>query len=212
MNSAPSQSPTPENETTGRDRILTIPNLICLFRMVGSGGLFLLAIAGWRYYFVGFFLLLSLSDWIDGKLARWLNQRSDLGARLDSWADAAMYAGLLGGAWFLSRQVLQQEAVWLAIGLGSYALTSGFGFWKFRRVPSYHTYGAKITQWIALVAGVFLVLEWSTWPLRIAAIAVAITNLEATAISMVLKDWRADVLTLFHVWPHDRKIKPRGER
>ena len=212
MKDAPSHSTMPKDDAAGMDRIVTIPNLICLFRLVGSGGLFLLAMAGWRYYFVVFFLLLSLSDWIDGKLARWLNQRSDLGARLDSWADAAMYAGLLGGAWFLSRHVLQQEAVWLAIGLGSYALTSGFGIWKFRRVPSYHTYGAKITQWIALTAGIFLILEWSTWPLRIAAIAVAITNLEATAISLVLKEWRADVLTLFHVWPYDRKIKPRGER
>jgi cardiolipin synthase len=153
------------------------------------------------------FAVLSLSDWVDGRLARWLHQRSDFGARLDSFADAALYAGLLGGALLLSWETLQHELVWISIGLGSYVLTTGAGLLKYGRVPSYHTYGAKGTQWLALFAGGFVVLEWTVWPLRLAAIAVTLTNLEATAITCVLNEWRADVLTLFHVWPNDRTPK-----
>ncbi len=191
-----------------KDSIFTIPNVICMGRMAGSLVLLAFAVAGWRYWFVGLFLILSLSDWIDGKLARWLHQRSDLGARLDSAADAALYAALIGGALILSWNLLQHELIWLAVGIGSYFLTSGAGLWKYGRVPAYHTYGAKLTQWVALVAGICLVLHWSVWPFRIAVIAVTLTNLEATTITCVLKEWRADVLTLFHVWPEDKHFLP----
>ena len=42
--------------------------------------------------FLWLFLFLSATDWIDGKLAILLDQRSVLGALLDTWADAALYA------------------------------------------------------------------------------------------------------------------------
>jgi CDP-diacylglycerol--glycerol-3-phosphate 3-phosphatidyltransferase len=187
-----------------KDSILTVPNVICIVRMIGSLALFALAVAGFRYWFVGLFLALSFSDWIDGRLARWLQQRSDFGARLDSAADAILYAALIGGLVWLCWETIEHELIWLTVGLGSYALTSGAGLWKFGRVPSYHTYAAKGTQWLALVAGVSLVLDWAVWPLRLATVAVTLTNLEATAITCVLNKWRADVLTLFHVWPRDR--------
>ena len=189
-----------------KNSILTIPNLICFARLLGSFALFGFALLDWRYWFVGTFIVLTLSDWIDGRLARWLHQRSDFGARIDSFADAAMYTALLGGALILSWEQLQHELVWLAIGIGSYALTTGAGLYKYGRVPSYHTYGAKATQWIASIAGVSLILGWSVWPMRIAIIAVTLTNLEATAITCVLKKWQADVLTLLYVWPTEKPI------
>ena len=187
-----------------KDSIVTVPNVICFVRLIGSFVLFALAVAGLRYCFVGLFLALSFSDWIDGRLARWLHQRSDFGARLDSAADAVLYAALIGGMVLLSWESLKHELIWLAVGIGSYGLTSGAGLWKFGKVPSYHTYAAKGTQWLALIAGVCLVLDWAVWPLRLATVAVTLTNLEATAITCVLKEWRADVLTLLYVWPRDR--------
>lgn len=195
-----------------KDSIVTIPNVICFARLIGSFVLFAFAVAGWRVPFIGLFVALSLSDWIDGKLARWLNQRSDFGARIDSFADAALYAGLLGGGLLLSWQTLRHQLIWIAVGISSYALTTGAGIWKYGRVPSYHTYGAKVTQWLALIAGGFVILEWSVWPMQIAMIAVALTNLEAIAITCVLKEWRADVLTLFHVWPKDIHARVMKER
>lgn len=197
-----------------KDSIITVPNIICFIRLIGSFFLFAIAIMGWRYTFVGLFLALSLSDWIDGKLARALHQRSDFGARIDSTADTALYTALIAGAFFLCWETLQHELVWLGVGIGSYLLTTGAGLLKYRRVPSYHTYGAKGTQWLALIAGIALVLGWSVWPMRIALIAVTLTNLEATAITYVLKDWRADVLTLFYVWPPKQVVvfKDKNQR
>ena len=189
-----------------KDAIFTAPNLICIGRAIGSLGLIWIALKGWPYWFAGCYAVLNLSDWVDGKLARWLKQRSDFGARLDSFADSILYAALVGGLSILSWDMLQYELWWLAAGIGSYFATTALGLWKFGRIPSYHTFAAKKTQWLALIAGISVILGWSVWPMRICVVALVLTNLEAIAITCVLKEWRADVLTLFHVWPKERNV------
>ena len=96
----------PSAEAFVPNRLPTIPNLICGTRLVGS---FVLVGIAWFDYselFLWVFLLLAVSDWIDGKLAILLNQRSVFGARLDSWADAALYAALLVGAVMMYGETL----------------------------------------------------------------------------------------------------------
>ena len=187
-----------------RDRIVTIPNIICALRLLGSFVLIGVAISLKPELFAVIFTVLSLSDWIDGKLARWLNQRSEFGARLDSFADAALYGALFFGLFWLKLDVMKAEAAWWIVALLSYVLTTSFGLWKFGRIPSYHTYGAKTTQWLILGAILALLLEYSVWPFRIAMIGVTLTNLEATAMTWILKEWRVDVLTILHVLPGGR--------
>ena len=152
------------------------------------------------------FVVLNLSDTVDGRLARWLNQRSDFGARLDSASDATLYGCLVIGSLMLKWKQLQPEIVWFIVPLVSYAMTTGYGLWKYGRIPSYHTYGAKYSQWLVLGGAIAMLLDWSMWPMRVASIAVTLTNVEATAISFVLPTWRADVLTLLHVLPKRQKV------
>lgn len=52
--------------------------------------LFWLASHSSLYLFTAVFVVLNLSDWIDGRLTRWLKQRSDFGARLDRFADSVL--------------------------------------------------------------------------------------------------------------------------
>jgi len=189
-----------------RKRILTIPNVICFGRLIGALSLNYFAITDQAMVFTAAFVVLSLSDWVDGRLARWLNQRSDFGARLDSFADSVLYGSLLFGMIWLRWDVLRHEAIWWIVGLGSYALTTLAGLWKYGRIPSYHTRGAKITQWLILIGAVSLLLDYSSWPFRIAILAGTLTNLEATAITWILPEWRADVLSLAHA----RKIASGG--
>jgi len=192
------ETKTEKDDNPMRDRILTIPNVICFVRLLGALSLIYFALANKTLVFTCVFVGLSLSDWIDGRLARWLNQRSDFGARLDSFADSVLYGSLLFGMIWMRWDVLQYEAFWWITGLCSYALTTGAGLWKYGRIPSYHTYGAKITQWLILLGAVCLLLDFSIWPFRIAILAGTITNLEATAITWILPEWRADVLSLSH--------------
>lgn len=182
-----------------KDWIFTVPNIICMARMVGSLGMLALAYGDHRYGFVAAFVCLTLSDWIDGRLARWLRQRSDFGARLDSFADAMLYGALLLGSILLCDEDIQQEWAWISAALGAYFVSTIAGLIKYRRVPSYHTFAAKKSQSIVLLASVLLVLEISVWPMRLAAAAVFLTNLETTLLTIVLPKWQADVPSLWTV-------------
>ena len=178
------------------NRFWTIPNVLCLIRLVGSVLLLLIAYQGARTGFLGLLVFLLLTDWLDGKLAINLNQRTVIGARLDSLADAAMYGALFLGTWLLLPDLVWRELVWLLVAGASYLLTTGAGLLKFGKAPSYHTYGAKLS-WLLICIGVFSAYAgWANWPLRLALVAVTLTNLEATAITCVLPQWRADVLSL----------------
>jgi CDP-diacylglycerol--glycerol-3-phosphate 3-phosphatidyltransferase len=189
-----------------RDRYLTIPNVICVARFLGSLVILWFAFIGHATVFTIGFVVLSLSDTVDGRLARWLNQRSVFGARLDSASDATLYGCLAIGSLMLKWKELQPEIVWFIVPLVSYAITTGYGLWKYGRIPSYHTYGAKYSQWLVLAGATAMLLDWSMWPMRVASVAVTLTNMEATAISYVLPTWRADVLTLLHVLPKRSKV------
>lgn len=192
-----------------RHWIFTLPNMICMGRLAGSLFLLLLAWYEYRLGFVGLFVTLTLSDWIDGRLARWLRQRSDFGARLDSFADATLYACLLFGVLLLCKDALRGELIWISLAVASYVVTTVAGLIKYGKVPSYHTIAAKKTQGIVLLAGILLVLELYVWPTRIAAVAVTLTNIEATFLTLVLPTWQADVSSLWKVM-RERKAARRG--
>ena len=188
-----------EPEGEYQHKYVTVPNVICAVRLVGSIWLFWLATCNSLVLFTSVFVVLNLSDWIDGRLARWLKQRSDFGARLDSFADSVLYGALFFGLFWFRGEVLQREAVWWVIALLSYLLTTGAGLWKYGRVPSYHTYGAKISQWFVLAGAICLLMDYTLWPFRVAMVLVTLTNLESTAITWIQPKWKADVLTILHV-------------
>ncbi len=205
-NRGSSSAPPAEELNPYKDRRLTIPNVICVLRIIGSFCMLWLAFTGHANAFVITFVVLHLSDWVDGKLARWLHQRSDFGARLDSASDAILYGCLIIGSLILKWDVLRNEVIWLAIPLLSYAITSGYGLWKYGRVPSYHTYAAKWGNWVVLGAAVALLLDWSLWPLRFAAVFGTLTNLETTVITYMLPTWQADVLSLKHAMRRKKHV------
>lgn len=203
---SPHSTESPAASSEDRSRWLTIPNVLSAIRLVGSVALVGIAIAGWRHTFLGLFVFLVMTDWVDGKLAILLRQRTVLGARIDSVADAAMYGALLIGGWCLGRELLLAEWIWIACALISYAVTSVAGLWKFGRWPSYHTRAAKTSWFLVSLGAVALLGGWTPWPFRIAMAAVTLTNLEATLITQVLPTWQVDVPSLYHALKRRSRI------
>ncbi len=196
---AESQSPYISNQ------IFTIPNVLCVVRLVGSFFLIPIALMEKQQVFLWFFIFLAMTDWIDGKIAVLLDQRTVLGARLDSWADATLYAALLVGVVITHGETLLTEILWVILALGSYVISTVAGFWKYQRWPSYHTRAAKTSWFLTLVAVIALFTDWSIWPLRIALAGVAITNIEALCITLISPSWRADVTSIYHAWRDNRR-------
>jgi len=111
------------------DRIVTWPNALSAARLAGVP-VFLWLIIGPRtatadWIAVGILAAAGVSDWLDGKLARMLNQTSRLGQLLDPAADRLYIAATLIGLavraiipWWLvgllaARELLVGAALWL---------------------------------------------------------------------------------------------------
>jgi len=137
-----------------------------------------------------------VSDIVDGKLARWLGQTSEIGARLDSWADVAMMAAGPFCAVWLRPDLVRTEALFVALVLGGYAVAIAAGYAKFGRLTSYHTRAATLAAYF-IGAGVILGIGGiTTWVFRIGALLVACAELEEVAITWALPEWRANVPSL----------------
>jgi cardiolipin synthase len=101
------------------DRLLTIPNVLSVLRLAGVP-LFLYLLLGpeadgWALLVLVF---AGLSDWLDGKLARWLNQTSRLGTLLDPAADrlyvfSTLLAFVVRGIvpWWIAALLVGREVV-----------------------------------------------------------------------------------------------------
>ncbi|MEQ8791523.1 MAG: CDP-alcohol phosphatidyltransferase family protein [Pirellulaceae bacterium] len=178
------------------DRFWTIPNGLCLVRLLGSP--VLLALAWWDQpsAFVVLLVTLIATDWIDGRLARWLNQHSTYGARLDTAADVTLFACLLIGGVMLKHEFLMANWPWAAAPALSYLISSLTSLVRFRRPPSYHTRIAKLSSYLVIFGSVLVIVDVDPWLFRAAMATVTLGNLEAVGITLVLPHPRADVPSL----------------
>ena len=186
------EDPAPGTGRVRRQRV-TVPNAICLFRILAAPGLVVLAIADRRSDVVVLFLVLAVSDWIDGKLAILLDQRSEIGPWLDSVADVVMYTALLVATVVLDGDRLLTQWPWVGLPIAMYVIAGAFSLAKFRRWPNHHTRMAKISWGLMLAGAVAFLSAWSLWPLRAALVGATVASVQSMIITRILPEWRADV-------------------
>lgn len=101
------------------DRWLTWPNALSVVRLAGVP-LFLWLLLGPRWDLLALLVLVAsgLTDWLDGKLARWLQQYSRIGELLDPAADrlyiiATLVAFVLRGIipWWVAAILIGRDGV-----------------------------------------------------------------------------------------------------
>jgi cardiolipin synthase len=123
----------PAREPEQGDRILTIPNALSLLRLAGVP-VFLWLVLGPHRDGIALLLLIvsGLTDYLDGKLARLLNQSSKLGALLDPTADRLYIASTVVALtirgiiplWLLIVLVARDLVL---LGFGPVLLRMGYG-------------------------------------------------------------------------------------
>jgi cardiolipin synthase len=72
------------------NRIVTIPNILTLARLIAVPVFIVASVRGHFLFAFVLFVFAALTDIVDGFIARWLNQRSKLGALFDPAADKTM--------------------------------------------------------------------------------------------------------------------------
>ena len=175
-----------------------LPNGLSLLRLGLAPILLALAWLGQADAFLVLLITAFATDAADGFLARRLGVTSERGARLDSHADLATWCVLVPSFWLLRPDFVEAELGWITLAAAGLLAAGVVAFIRFGRLPSYHTWGAKLAA-ISLAFALVAVLAGApAWPLQVATLVAFVSQVEEIAITIVLERPQADVPSLWH--------------
>ena len=153
-------------------------------------------------YLVGFF-----SDIFDGVIARRIGVSNAQLRQADSWADVCFYVCVFASAWLVHRDVV------IAFQLPLLAVVFVQLVWwivnlvKYGKPASYHTYSAKFWGITLCIATVSLFgFNYAGISLWLAIISGIVHTVEEIAMTLLLPEWKHDVLSVFHVLQLRREL------
>jgi len=185
------------NEKTA---IWTIPNILSIYRLAVLPLLLFLILGRQEQVFSILFFISLITDILDGWIARTFHLESELGAKLDSWADTATYIAGFWAIFSLKGQEIAPHSLWiLAFAIAWLALYLTM-FIKFRNIIGLHTYSFKITAYLqgACMMGLLWFGFWA-WLFYLAIGWGLLSCLEEILIVLLLPSPKTDVKGLFWV-------------
>ena len=173
---------------------LTISRMVCAPLLLGAAAG---ELTGWFFGIAAYGLA---TDAIDGRIARYFNNASRRGARLDSIADVTFNWSLLVGLVMLFPARFAAEWARTTTVVVAYAVPIVAGWYKFGRLTSYHT----ILNRVALpmvVAGAFLWLWFDTLlPVGAGIAVMVVAAIEELLITWKLERLRDNVTSIFQLY------------
>ena len=179
--------------------IYSIPNLLSLLRLALVPVLVVAACLNEDQLFLLLLGICLLSDMLDGYFARKLQQVTEFGARLDSWADMATYAMMILGLNLIWPTIFDQQFLYLVAATLSYVLPVVVALVRFSSFPSYHTWGAKLAAVLIAPAFYLLVLYDEQTFFRLVIVFHVLVAMEEIAITMLLKKPKTNVASILTI-------------
>lgn len=196
--------------------MVNIANILSVSRLFISPVLLYLAWSARHDLFLFFAVVALATDFLDGYFARKYQQVTELGARLDSLGDLAIYLIVPVSVWWLWPQVIIREALYAGTALVSFIIPLLVGYARFRRLTSYHTRGAKLSAVLLSSSILLMLLDGPAWPFHLATVVFVLAEVEEVCITALLPRWQADVPSVFHVLrlrrEEGRRQKAEGKR
>jgi len=177
-----------------------VPNLLSATRIVLMPAVLLTAMGGLKAWFIGLLIAGLLTDALDGYLARRFKAQSELGRKLDSFADyLTMITGIAGIA-LLWPAIMQRELVWVTVGLVAFFAVVVYGFVRLGRAPCYHTWASKVLAVACGLSMIPLLAEWSAVPFHVAMALLVACGGEEILIAVLVPWHEGEVPTVWHAW------------
>ena len=140
---------------TTKEQIYNIPNLLSLYRLLSVPFLFYVAYNGNEQLFFYWFLFNLFTDALDGFIARQFNMQTELGAKLDSTADFAMYVLAMYALFRFKWHDLEPYKISFFLLIFYYIFIDVFALLKFKEISSLHLISAKVA---GILEGLFFFL------------------------------------------------------
>jgi phosphatidylglycerophosphate synthase len=163
-------------DALSRLRILLIPGLWWA-AVVGNGRVVGLGV-----------LVAGATDFLDGYLARRLNQESAKGARLDSLADNLLLVSVATWIELLHPAILRDNAVLIAVTASLYFGSLAVGLIKIRRLGNLHLYSSRVAGGLLYSFAVITLVVGAYEPplLWLAAAAFMVSSAETLLAQLLL--------------------------
>jgi phosphatidylglycerophosphate synthase len=168
-------------------------------------------------------LLAGATDFLDGYMARRLDQESSAGARLDSLADNLLLISAMAWIELLHPEILRENTALVAATFGFYLGSLSVGLIKFHQLGNLHLYSSRLAG-AALYSFAVLTLATGVYEpllLRLAAAAFIASSIETLLAQLLLSAVdenmgsivfalrrRAEIMTIH---PIDSARKPRSQ-
>jgi CDP-diacylglycerol--glycerol-3-phosphate 3-phosphatidyltransferase len=190
----------------------TIPNLITTYRLLMVPVILYFAISEREKLFAIFLVINLVSDIIDGYIARRFKMETEIGAKLDSFADNFNYVLAFIGFFVFKMEDFRPHIVSLIIFLSMLVLTVIVPLIKFRRFPSYHLYTTKVGGYIQGAFFICLFTIGFITPFYYFMIVWGILGaIECIVIDMLIPEMRSNVKGLYWVLKDRRAVKEQPE-
>lgn len=133
----------------------TIPNILSLYRIAVFPFILVLLFKRNESLFAIFITISLITDILDGMIARIFKMQTNIGARLDSWADTGTYILAFIAIYLFKWDEIRNDwlilLVFFACWISSYAVV----LIKFKGLIGLHTYLFKLTGYLQ---GAFIVI------------------------------------------------------
>ena len=178
----------------------TIPNVITSYRLVVDPVILYFIISGKENLFAIFLVINLLTDALDGFIARRFHMETELGARLDGFADNFTYVLAFIGLFVFKMDELRPHLVSFIIFITMLVSTVIVSLIKLRKFPSYHLYTTKISGYIQAFFFISLFVFGFIAPLYYFMIAWGIMGaIECIIINLIIPEMRSDIMGLYWV-------------
>lgn len=180
--------------------ILKIPNLITVYRLLAFPLILCFAITGKESLFAIFLVINLVTDAIDGFIARRFKMETEIGAKLDSFADNLTYVLVFVGIYVFKLEEFLPYKISLLIYIGMLLFTVIFSLIKFGKFPSLHMYITKIGGYLQGAFFICLFTVGFITPFYYFVICWGILGaIESIAIQLTIPEMRSNVKGLYWV-------------
>jgi CDP-diacylglycerol--glycerol-3-phosphate 3-phosphatidyltransferase len=183
-----------------KSEFLTIPNIITSCRLIIDPVILYFIIADKETLFAIFLTINLLSDALDGFLARRLKQETEIGAKLDAFADNFTYVLAFIGIFVFKMEDIRPHIVSFIIMITMLVSTVIVSLVKFRKFPTYHLYTTKAGGYIegGFFICLFLIGFVTPWYYLVVAWAI-MGSIECIIINLMIPEMRSDIRGLYWV-------------
>lgn len=176
---------------------LNIPNSLSMFRLLGSPLLVPMSQISDRSWVIIGFVVLAITDALDGALARRWNQTTDFGSKLDGLADLVFYPC---SAWVLAvlfPDYLTPNLPYIYVTLTALAVVLIVSRIRCGRLLMLHTQLSRISGVLVFIAMLASFFIDTTLLIRFVALAYTVAFIESTLILLIHGAVSPDTRSLF---------------